>query len=124
MEDLKVNIHQLRSCCNLFLDIVRITLTDQTDAKTLLGTYVTSTPGSFTWRAGILTTAVKEGKWIVIEDIERAGNDILSVLLPLLKGRPLELNGRGEVEMGKGGQIIATTRYISFFPIDNFKVNE
>ncbi len=33
-----------------------------------------------------------------------------SVLLPLLEGRPLELNGRGEIEMGKGGQIIATTR--------------
>jgi midasin len=92
------------------IDIVRITLTDQTDAKILLGTYVTNTPGSFTWCPGILTTSVKEGKWIVIEDIERAGNDVLSVLLPLLEGRPLELNGRGEIEMGKGGQIIATTR--------------
>lgn len=86
-------------------------MTDQTDAKLLLGTYVTSTPGSFTWRAGILTTAVKEGKWIVIEDIERAGNDVLSVLLPLLEKRPLSLNGRGEIEMAKGGQLIATTRY-------------
>ena len=94
----------------LMIDIVRITLTDQTDAKLLLGTYVTSTPGSFTWRAGILTTAVREGKWIVIEDIERAGNDVLSVLLPLLEGRALSLSGRGEVEMAKGGQLIATTR--------------
>lgn len=100
------------SCVSDCLDIVRITLTDQTDAKILLGTYVTSTPGSFTWCAGILTTAVKEGKWIVIEDIERAGNDVLSVLLPLLEGRPLELSGRGQVEMGKGGQLIVTTRYI------------
>ena len=98
--------------CAEVIDIVRITLTDQTDAKLLLGTYVTDTPGSFTWRAGILTTAVKEGKWIVVEDIERAGNDVLSALLPILEGRPLELSGRGEVEMGKGGQIIATTRYI------------
>lgn len=53
---------------------------------------------------------MKEGKWIVIEDIERAGNDVLSVLLPLLEGRPLEMSGRGEIEMAKGGQIIATTR--------------
>ena len=98
----------------LMLDIVRITLTDQTDAKLLLGTYVTSTPGSFTWRAGILTTAVREGKWIVIEDIERAGNDVLSVLLPLLEGRALSLSGRGEVEMAKGGQLIATTRCFFF----------
>jgi len=29
--------------------------------------------------------------------------------MPLLEGRPLELSGRGEVRMGKGGQIIATT---------------
>src|SRR5216117_3460889 len=90
--------------------MVRITLTDQTDAKILLGTYVTTAPGSFTWSPGILTKAVREGKWIVIEDIERAGNDVLSVLLPLLEVGQLELNGRGEVEMGKGGQIIATTR--------------
>src|SRR5271170_8380879 len=109
LEDLKVPPHPFWIV--LIVDIVRITLTDQTDAKILLGTYVTSTPGSFTWRAGILTTAVKEGKWIVIEDIERAGNDVLSVLLPLLEARPLELNGRGTIEMGKGGQIIATTRY-------------
>lgn len=93
-------------------DIVRITLTDQTDGKLLLGTYVTTTPGSFAWRPGILTTAVKEGKWIVIEDIERAGNDVLSTLMPLLEGRPLELNGRGDIRMGKGGQIIATTTYV------------
>jgi midasin len=92
------------------IDIVRITLTDQTDAKLLLGTYVTTAPGSFTWRAGILTTAVQEGKWIVIEDIDRAGNDILSVLLPLLEGRPLALSGRGDIEMGRGGQIIVTAR--------------
>ena len=78
----------------------------------MLGTYVTTTPGSFAWRAGILTTAVKEGKWIVIEDIERAGNDVLSVLLPVLEGRPLNLSGRGQVEMAKGGQLIATTRLI------------
>jgi midasin len=100
----------------LSVDIVRITLTDQTDAKLLLGTYVTDTPGSFAWRAGILTTAVREGKWIVIEDIERAGNDVLSVLLPLLEGRPLELAGRGQVEMSKGCQIIATTRSQHLLP--------
>ena len=58
-----------------------------------------------------MTTAVREGKWIVIEDIERAGNDVLSVLLPLLEGRPLELNGRGMIDLGKGGQLIATTKY-------------
>ena len=98
---------------HLMLDIVRITLTDQTDGKLLLGTYVTTMPGSFTWRPGILTTAVREGKWIVIEDIERAGNDVLSTLLPLLERRPLELNGRGKIRMGKGGQIIATTTYLS-----------
>jgi midasin len=59
---------------------------------------------------------VREGKWIVVEDIERAGNDVLSVLLPLLEGRPLELSGRGKVEMGKGGQLIATTRYTAILP--------
>ena len=110
LADLKVHLPEILSDN---ADIVRITLTDQTDAKLLLGTYVSTTPGSFTWQSGILTTAVREGKWIVIEDIERAGNDVLSVLLPLLEGRPLDLSGRGEVTMGKGGQLIATTRLLS-----------
>ena len=39
----------------------------------LLGTYVcTDVPGEFRWQAGALTQAVQQGRWAVMEDIDRA----------------------------------------------------
>ncbi len=110
---------------------------DQTDAKVLLGTYVcTEVPGEFRWQAGALTQvpiprtpspihsfvrilftffcgaalqAVREGRWIVIEDIDLAPLEILSVLIPLLETRKLFIPGRGEVIYApKNFQLFAT----------------
>jgi midasin (ATPase involved in ribosome maturation) len=85
-------------------------LGSQTDSKVLLGTYVcTSTPGSFKWKAGILTTAVQEGRWVLIEDIDMAPMDVMSILIPLLESRHLFIPSRGEKIKAKNGfQIFAT----------------
>lgn len=78
-------------------ELVRIHLGDQTDAKILVGTYSTGQkPGSFEWRPGVLTVAVTEGRWVLIEDIDKAPTDIVSVLLPLLDKRELSIPSRGE----------------------------
>lgn len=72
--------------------MLKIHLGDQTDSKLLLGTYMTtSTPGEFRWQAGVLTTAVTEGRWIVFEDIDMAPVEVLAVLLPLLETRYLHI---------------------------------
>ena len=94
----------------LILDLLKIHLGDQTDSKMLLGTYIcTSTPGLFKWQPGILTTAVSQGRWLLIEDIDRAPIEILSVLLPLLESRHLFLPSRGESVFAKDGfRIFAT----------------
>ncbi|KAM9966569.1 hypothetical protein ACTFIR_006789 [Dictyostelium discoideum] len=91
-------------------NIIRIHLGDQTDSKVLLGTYITSdTPGEFKWQAGALTQAVQEGRWILIEDIDLAPIEVLSVLIPLLENRTLFIPGRGEViEASNGFQLFAT----------------
>ncbi|KAK9759948.1 AAA ATPase midasin, partial [Basidiobolus ranarum] len=91
-------------------DIVKIHLGDQTDSKVLLGTYVsTSTPGSFKWQPGVLTTAVKEGRWVLIEDIDLAPMEVTSVLIPLLETRELFIPSRGERFAAKDGfQLFAT----------------
>ncbi|ORY03799.1 P-loop containing nucleoside triphosphate hydrolase protein, partial [Basidiobolus meristosporus CBS 931.73] len=91
-------------------DIVKIHLGDQTDSKVLLGTYVsTSTPGSFKWQPGVLTTAVKEGRWVLIEDIDLAPMEVTSVLIPLLETRELFIPSRGERFVAKDGfQLFAT----------------
>ncbi|KAM3579719.1 AAA ATPase midasin [Umbelopsis sp. WA50703] len=95
-------------------ELVKIHLGDQTDSKVLLGTYVaTSTPGSFKWQPGVLTTAVREGRWVLIEDIDLAPAEVISMLLPLLESRHLFIPSRGEKLKAKEGfQLFATRSLI------------
>ncbi|KAI8086936.1 P-loop containing nucleoside triphosphate hydrolase protein [Gilbertella persicaria] len=95
-------------------ELVKIHLGDQTDPKVLLGTYVsTSTPGSFRWQAGVLTTAVLEGRWVLIEDIDLAPAEVLSVLLPLLETRQLFIPSRGEkIKAKEGFQLFGTRSFV------------
>lgn len=96
-------------------DIVRIHLGDQSDVKILVGTYsVGDKPGSFEWRPGVLTIAVKEGRWVLVEDIDKAPTDVLSVLLPLLEKRELLIPSRGEVVKASSSfQIFGTVRTVN-----------
>lgn len=91
-------------------DIVRIHLGDQTDAKSLIGTYSTGEkPGVFEWKAGILTVAVTKGRWVLIEDLDRAPTDVVSILLPLMEKRELMVSSRNQTFKAKAGfQIFAT----------------
>ncbi|KAL6945303.1 hypothetical protein ACO0QE_002753 [Hanseniaspora vineae] len=90
--------------------LIKIHLGEQTDAKLLLGTYTSgSTPGTFVWKNGVLTTAVKEGKWVLVEDINKAPTEVVSVLLTLLENRELVIPSRGEVvKCANGFQMIST----------------
>ncbi|KAM0175322.1 hypothetical protein ACHAPF_005582 [Botrytis cinerea] len=92
--------------------MVTLHLNEQTDAKMLIGMYATgSTPGSFTWRAGVLTTAVKEGRWVFIEDLDRAPNEVISVILPLVERGELLIPSRGESIKAKAGfKLLASIR--------------
>ncbi|CCD26053.2 AAA family ATPase midasin NDAI_0G02760 [Naumovozyma dairenensis CBS 421] len=92
--------------------IVKIHLGEQTDAKLLIGTYTSGEkPGTFEWRSGVLTTAVKEGRWVLIEDIDKAPTEVLSILLSLLEKRELTIPSRGEtVKAANGFQLISTVR--------------
>lgn len=79
-------------------DMVEIHLDDQIDSKTLLGSYVCAdVPGEFVWQPGALTRAVRDGQWVVIEDVDRAPFEVMSALVPLLESQQLPLPGRGEV---------------------------
>lgn len=64
--------------------------------QSLLGTYqCTEVAGEFVWVAGSLTRAVKEGRWILLEDIDYAPMDVVSILVPLLQSRTLTVPGHG-----------------------------
>ncbi|KAK4668735.1 AAA ATPase midasin [Podospora pseudoanserina] len=93
-------------------EMVTLHLNEQTDAKMLLGLYTTNEkPGSFSWRPGVLTTAVREGRWVLIEDLDRAPTEVMSTLLPLIERGELLIPGRGErIQATSGFRMFATVR--------------
>ena len=73
-------------------------MNDQVDGKSLLGSYSChEVPGQFTWTNGIITKAVINGDWLVIEDVDQAPPDVLSALEPLIQRRELHILSRGMV---------------------------
>ncbi|OMJ18030.1 Midasin [Smittium culicis] len=96
-------------------ELITIHLGDQTDPKVLLGTYVSgSKQGDFDWQPGILTLAVITGRWVLIEDINLASSEVVSILLPLLESRELFIASRGErIKAHNHFQLIATQTSIS-----------
>lgn len=87
-------------------------LNEQTDAKLLIGMYTSAnTPGSFSWQPGVLTTAVREDRWVLVEDLDRAPAEVISTLLPLLdRGELIVPNLGGPVRAARGFKLIATIR--------------
>ncbi|KAI8591646.1 P-loop containing nucleoside triphosphate hydrolase protein, partial [Geranomyces variabilis] len=106
-------VEHAAQCLGRHGTLLKIHLGDQTDAKVLLGTYIcTSTPGSFRWQPGVLTTAVVEGRWILFEDIDLAPLEVVSVLIPLLETGWLFVASRGEKVRAKEGFRVFGTRSI------------
>ncbi|XP_054617732.1 midasin isoform X2 [Dunckerocampus dactyliophorus] len=91
---------------------LKVQLGDQTDSKLLLGMYrCTDIPGKFTWQPGTLTQAVSKGMWILLEDIDHAPLDVISVLLPLMENKKLMIPGREDsIDICPGFQFFATRR--------------
>ncbi|KAJ1721519.1 AAA ATPase midasin, partial [Coemansia erecta] len=78
-------------------ELVTIHLSSSVDAKTLVGSYVTTQrAGDFEWRAGLLTQAVRLGRWVLVEDIDGAAADVAQTLAPLLESQRLFVPSRGE----------------------------
>ncbi|KAF8466620.1 hypothetical protein BDZ91DRAFT_848756 [Kalaharituber pfeilii] len=107
-------VHQIAQKLSELATMVSIHLGDQTDAKSLIGAYTSGdTPGTFEWRPGVLTTAVREGRWVLVEDIDKAPTEVLSILLPLMEHGELHIPSREErVVAGRGFRLIATMRTV------------
>lgn len=105
-------VHQVARDLEVESSMITLHLNEQTDAKVLIGLYSTgSKPGTFQWRPGVLTRAVKEGRWVLIEDLDRAPNEIMGTLLSLIERRELLIPGRGErVRAPSSFRLFATIR--------------
>ncbi|EIW74720.1 P-loop containing nucleoside triphosphate hydrolase protein [Coniophora puteana RWD-64-598 SS2] len=102
-------------------NIVTIYLADTSlDARSLLGSYVSSVtqPGTFEWKDGVLVRAMKEGKWLLLKDIDRTSSDVLGLVRPLAESMgpgnwigaraTLDVPGRGEVVAAEGFALFAS----------------
>ncbi|XP_067882619.1 midasin [Heterodontus francisci] len=96
-------------------EFLKVQLGDQTDSKMLLGMYrCADVPGEFVWQPGSLTQAVTNGYWLLLEDIDYAPLDVISVLIPLLETGELLIPGRGDcIKAAPGFQFFATRRLFS-----------
>lgn len=73
--------------------LITLHLTDATDAKSLLGSYVcTDTPGEFKFQPGVLTKAASNGYWLLIEDINMAPDDLIGVLMSVIERREITMS--------------------------------
>lgn len=92
---------------------LRIQLGDQIDSKVLLGQYrCTDLPGEFVWQAGILTQAVMNGYWLLLEDLDLCTQDVCMVFMNLLENGYLSVPGfRDCLQIAPGFQLFITLRY-------------
>lgn len=92
--------------------MVTLHLNEQTDAKSLLGMYATSSmTGAFAWQPGVLTKAAREGRWILIEDLDRAPSEVIGLILPIIERGELIIPSRKErIKCADGFRIFATMR--------------
>ncbi|KEF59451.1 uncharacterized protein A1O9_04295 [Exophiala aquamarina CBS 119918] len=97
---------------NKLSTMITLHLNEQTDAKSLLGLYTSSADGeTFSWRPGVLTKAMQQGRWVLIEDIDRAPAEVMGVLRPILESGELFIVGRKErIIPAEGFHILATMR--------------
>ncbi|KAF4522959.1 hypothetical protein B566_EDAN009549 [Ephemera danica] len=93
-------------------DLLKVQLGDETDSKMLLGAYCcTEVPGEFIWQPGVLTQAIQRGAWLLLEDIDCAGMDVISVLASLIETNALSVPGyRDCVRAAPTFQLFATQR--------------
>ena len=92
--------------------IYEINIDDQTDIKSLFGSYICSeVPGEFIWQSGIVTQSAMNGHWLVIKDIDKAPRDFIAALLPILERKKVPTPERGcgaEIDCHHEFRIIGT----------------
>ncbi|KAF9533063.1 hypothetical protein CPB83DRAFT_903057 [Crepidotus variabilis] len=92
--------------------VITIHLADTSlDPRSLLGSYISSTihPGTFEWKEGVLARSMREGKWVVLKDVDRGSSEVLGVLKPLVESLELGkwIGGRARLTVPSRGVVIA-----------------
>lgn len=69
-------------------DVLTIQISDQVDSKYLLGSYICSdVPGEFLFNLGPLLRAIQSGSWLILEDIDFASSDVISLVTSIVESK-------------------------------------
>ena len=103
-------VKELASRMGFADSLVTLHLGDQMDGKTLLGTYVCNeNPGEFAWQPGVLVNAMQRGQWILLEDIDLASMDVVTIIAALAKNGNLSIPSHDEkMKMHTNFRLFAT----------------
>jgi len=63
---------------------IRINNHEHTDLQEYLGTYVSGSDGQLRFQEGLLVQALRQGHWIVLDELNLAPTDVLEALNRLL----------------------------------------
>lgn len=99
--------------------IITIQLADSSlDPRSLLGSYISSTAhsGTFEWKEGVLIRSMREGKWVVFEDVDRGSSEVLGIIKPLAESLELGkwIGGRAKLNVPSRGTVIAHESFRMF----------
>ncbi|KAJ7274262.1 hypothetical protein C8J57DRAFT_1595285 [Mycena rebaudengoi] len=92
--------------------IIHIHLADTSlDPRSLLGSYVSSPkqPGTFEWKEGVLVRSMRQGRWVVFEDVDRGSSEVLGVIKPLVESLGLRkwIGQRASLEVPSRRRVVA-----------------
>ena len=104
---------------NVKNQLVIINLADTSmDARSLLGSYVHSTrsPGTFEWREGVLVRAMRTGRWVVFQDVDKGSNEVLGTIKPLVEsvGMGKWIGGRAKLSVPSREELVAAESFAIF----------
>ncbi|KAH9065293.1 midasin [Lactarius vividus] len=113
---------------NVKNQLVIINLADTSmDARSLLGSYVHSTRslGTFEWREGVLVRAMRTGRWVVFQDVDKGSNEVLGTIKPLVESMGIGkwIGGRAKLSVPSREELVAAESFAIFatrsLPISN-----
>ncbi|TIA99817.1 hypothetical protein E3P84_02013 [Wallemia ichthyophaga] len=83
------------------------------DPKALLGSYISTPQGTFAYVEGALVKAVRSGMWVVIRDIDRASQDLMSIISKLAQslGPTKKLAAKGILSIPGRNPVIAHSSF-------------
>lgn len=99
--------------------LVTINLADTSlDGRSLLGSYVQSarSPGTFEWKEGVLVRAMRTGRWVILQDVDKGSNEVLGTLKPLVEslGVGKWIGGRAKLTIPSRGEVVASESFAIF----------